>query len=201
LASARGVCTQSPLPLVAASVWMLRLLHMHAGEVAVAGEAHNPQAVRSPDGTFILMDSYNGPDAGCATKIDYRTCKPFPGSCKTGFHGGSCSCPPKMQHHGPDGSAGNFTFHIAKKARGPWHPITVEMEYPCWGLNLTPSPAFHPNGTMFIAFHCDDAMGDVVLVSAPTFRGPFTAVPTRVKAEQPPPAGFGVKPHPEDPFL
>ena len=30
------------------------------GEVAVAGEAHNPQAVRAPDGTFLLMDSYNG---------------------------------------------------------------------------------------------------------------------------------------------
>ena len=25
---------------------------------------------------------------------------------------------------------------------------------------VTPSPAFHPNGTMYIAFHCDDAMGD-----------------------------------------
>ena len=54
---------------------------------------------------------------------------------------------------------------------------------------------------MYIAFHCDDAMGDVVLVSAPTFRGPFQAVATRVKAEQKQPAGFGVSPHPEDPFL
>lgn len=26
------------------------------GEVAVAGEAHNPQAIRSPDGTYLLMD-------------------------------------------------------------------------------------------------------------------------------------------------
>ena len=72
------------------------------GEVAVAGEAHNPQATRAPDGTYLLMDSYNGPDAGCATKIDYDTCKPV--GCKTGFHGGSCSCPPKMQHNGADGS-------------------------------------------------------------------------------------------------
>ena len=45
-----------------------------------------------------------------------------------------------------------------------------------WGLNLTPSPAFHPNGTMFIAFHCDTAMGDVVLVSAPSYKGPFKRV-------------------------
>jgi len=58
------------------------------GEVAVAGEAHNPQAVRTPDGTYLLMDSYNGPDAGCATKIDYDTCKPV--GCTAGFHGGNC---------------------------------------------------------------------------------------------------------------
>ena len=165
------------------------------GKVAVAGEAHNPQAVKAPDGTYILMDSYNGPDAGCATKIDYATCKPV--GCKTGFHGGTCMCPPKMLHHGKNGSVGNFTFHTSKSAAGPWAPITVSMDYPCWGLNLTPSPAFHPNGTMFIAFHCDDSMGDVVLVSAPTFHGPFSKVATRVRAEQSKPVGFGVRPHPE----
>mmetsp|Transcript_25120 Transcript_25120/g.65524 ORF Transcript_25120/g.65524 Transcript_25120/m.65524 type:complete len:394 (+) Transcript_25120:2-1183(+) len=169
------------------------------GEVAVAGEAHNPQATRAPDGTYLLMDSYNGPDAGCATKIDYATCKPV--GCSSGFHGGNCSCPPKMPHHGQDGGPANFTYHISKSAAGPWSPITVQMEYPCWGLNLTPTPAFHPNGTMYIAFHCDDAMGDVVLVSAPTFRGPFKAVPTRVRCESKRPTGFGVTPHPEDPFL
>lgn len=170
------------------------------GEVAVAGEAHNPQAIRAPDGTFLLMDSYNGPDAGCATKIDYLTCKPV--GCTAGFHGGNCSCPPKMPHGGsPPDHPGTFTFHLSKSAAGPWSPVTVQMDYPCWGLNLTPSPAFHPNGTMYIAFHCDEQMGDVVLVSAPSFHGPFTRVGTRVKAEQPAPAGFGVKPHPEDPFF
>ena len=34
-----------------------------------------------------------------------------------------------------------------------------------------------------------------------SYKGPFTAVATRVKAESKPPAGFGVKPHPEDPFF
>jgi hypothetical protein len=159
--------------------------YVPTGTVAVAGEAHNPQAIRAPDGTFLLMDSYNGPDAGCGTKLDYDTCR------------GGAMCPPKMQHHGPSGSRGNFTYHTSSSPAGPWAPITVEMDYPCWGLNLTPSPAFHPNGTMYIAFHCDDAMGDVVLVSAPTYRGPFTAVATRIKAEQKRPAGFGVVPHPE----
>jgi hypothetical protein len=168
------------------------------GEVAVAGEAHNPQAIRAPDGTYLLMDSYNGPDAGCRTYMNYTTCTPK--GCTSG-HGGNCSCAPKMPHRSVDGGPGNFTYHISKSAAGPWAPITVQMEYPCWGLNLTPSPAFHPNGTMFIAFHCDDAMGDVVMVSAPTYAGPFTAVHTRIGCQSAPPVGFGVAPHPEDPFL
>ena len=153
-------------------------------------EAHNPQAIQSPDGTFLLMDSYNGPDAGCPARVNFTTCHQ---RCS----GHACICPAKMPV-GVDGGKGNFTYHISASAAGPWRPITVEMDYPCWGLNLTPSPAFHPNGTMFIAFHCDTAMGDVVLVSAPTYKGPFTRVGARIKAEQDRTAGgFGVKPHPE----
>lgn len=167
------------------------------GEIAVEGEAHNPQAIRAPDGTFLLMDSYNGPDAGCFVKVNYTTCKPL--NCTLG-PSGTCTCPPKMPT-GVDGGKGSFTYHTSKAAAGPWLPVTVDMDYPCWGLNLTPSPAFHPNGTMYIAFHCDSQMGDVALVSAETYRGPFTRVTTRVKAEQKPPAGFGVTPHPEDPFF
>ena len=158
------------------------------GEVAVAAEAHNPQAIRAPDGTYLLMDSYDGPDAGCPPRVDFATCKQ---SCS----GHACICPAKMP---VGGGPGNFTYHPSASAAGPWKPITVQMDYPCWGLNLTPSPAFHPNGTMYIAFHCDAAMGDVVLVSAPTFKGPFQRVAMRVKAEQnQKDGGFGVKPHPE----
>lgn len=156
--------------------------------MAVAAEAHNPQAIRAPDGTYLLMDSYDGPDAGCPPRVDFATCKQ---SCS----GHACICPAKMP---VGGGPGNFTYHTSASAAGPWKPITVEMDYPCWGLNLTPSPAFHPNGTMYIAFHCDAAMGDVVLVSAPTFKGPFQRVAMRVKAEQDQKdGGFGVKPHPE----
>lgn len=38
---------------------------------------------------------------------------------------------------------------------GPWLPVNVSMPYPCYSKNLTPSPRFHPNGTLFIVFHCD----------------------------------------------
>ena len=40
---------------------------------------------------------------------------------------------------------GNFTYHTSDSAAGPWKPITVQMDYPCWGLNLTPlagNPSF-----------------------------------------------------------
>ena len=88
------------------------------------GEAHNPQAIRAPDGTFLLMDSYNGPDAGCATHVNYTTCK-----CMTS----NCECAPKMPHNGANGGLGNFTFHFSKEAAGPWMPVTVKME--CVGLD------------------------------------------------------------------
>ena len=75
------------------------------------GEAHNPQAIRAPDGMYLLMDSYNGPDAGCPNHVDYTTCKPV--NCTLGAHGGGCGCPPKMPHNGTNGGLGSFTFHVS----------------------------------------------------------------------------------------
>ena len=45
---------------------------------------------------------------------------------------------------------------------------------------------------MYIAFHCDDKMGDIAFVSAPSYKGPFTKVGERIQAETKRPAGFGV---------
>ena len=85
------------------------------GQVAVHAEAHNPQAVRAPDGTFLLMDSYNGPDAGCPATVDLATCQRKPEN-GTKCEGHGCICAPKMAS--PDGGSGNFTYHTAKTAAG-----------------------------------------------------------------------------------
>ena len=154
-------------------------------EVAVAAEAHNPQAVRAPDGTYLLLDSYGGPDSGCIRRANYSNCAPWAGP-----------CPAKMPG---TGGRGLYVFHTAPSAAGPWTPLNVSIDYPCFSENITPSPAFHPNGTMYILYHCDTAgeyaMGDLVMVRADTFRGPFTRVNERVWSVA------GVGPHPEDPFL
>lgn len=154
-----------------------------AAEVAVAAEAHNPQLIRAPDGTLLLMDSYGGPQAGCPNTCDYANC-----------HAGSM-CPGK----GP--GEGNFTFHVATLPQGPWRPHTVRMPYPCYSRNLTPSPRFHPNGTLYIVFHCDQdsthVMGDLVMVSAPGWQGPYSMVNGGAAVWR----ATGVQPHPEDPFL
>ena len=97
-------------------------------EVAVAGEAHNPQAIRAPDGTYLLFDSYAGPDAGCPLEANYSTCKST---------GPACSHVPK------NGGPGVFTFHASSSPAGPWAPVNVSMDYPCFSENLTPSPFFH----------------------------------------------------------
>ena len=69
------------------------------------------------------------------------------------------------------------TFHVARSPLGPWTGQTVAMPYPCFTENLAPSPQFHPNGTLYVVFHCDTkagfAMGDLVMVSAPSWEGPF----------------------------
>ena len=156
-----------------------------AAEVAVSGEAHNPQALRTPDGTFLLLDSYAGPDAGCDLEADYDKCASTGGMCK-----------PKMP---PGGGVGRFIFHEAATPAGPWAPVNVTCDYPCFSQNLTPSPFFHPNGTLFVVFHCDSGgahkMGDLVMVRADSWRdGPFERVNDGVWSVG------DVGPHPEDPF-
>ena len=152
-------------------------------EVAVAAEAHNPQAIVAPDGTHLLFDSYAGPDAGCPLEANYSDC-----------HATGGMCAPKMPN---GGGPGRFVFHAAPGPAGPWAPVTAAIDYPCFSENLTPSPFFHPNGTLFIVFHCDadksHAMGDLVMVRAASWRGPFARVNDRVWSVA------GVGPHPEDP--
>ena len=156
-------------------------------EVAVSAQAHNPQATRAPDGTYILMDSYGGPDAGCPNQANYSNC-----------HSVGGMCAPKMS---PVGGVAWWVFHTASSASGPWVPRNVSVDFPCYSKNLTPSPFFHPNGTMFIVFHCDadrapgggHNMCDLAMVRADTWRGPFTRVNNKIWDSA------GVAPHPEDP--
>ena len=99
-------------------------------EVAVAAEAHNPQAILAPDmKTYLLFDSYAGPQAGCPLQANYSSCKGLGSMCK-----------PKMPS---GGGKGFFVFHTSTSPAGPWAPVNVSMDYPCFSENLTPSPFFH----------------------------------------------------------
>jgi len=150
--------------------------------VTVAPEAHNPQAIQAPDGTYIIFDSYGGPVA-CPTKTNTTTCTSIT----------HCPCV------GP--GVGNFTFHYATTPAGPWSSSTVSMPYPCYSCNLTPTPWFHPNGTLFIIFHCDDdathSQCDLTMVQAPSWKGPYSMV-NNGKSIWSVTQSPG---HPEDPFL
>lgn len=153
-------------------------------DVAVQAEAHNPQAIRAPDGQYLLFDSYAGPDGGCPRTANYTTCT------------GGKSCGAK----GP--GAANFTFHAAPTPSGPWQPVHAPIDFPCLSKNLTPTPVFHPNGTLYIIFHCDSdgessTPGDLVMVAADDWRGPFRAV----NGGHPVWRRNGLQPWPEDPFL
>jgi hypothetical protein len=155
-------------------------------DVAVAAEAHNPQAVVAADGTLLLFDSYGGPCAGCKLEASYATCSDV---------GGMCA--PKMAR--PRGGWGTMTIHHASSAAGPWQCRNVSVDFPCYSQNLTPSPFVHPNGTLYVVMHCDAGggveQGDLVMVRADDWRGPYRRVNDRVWARA------GLRPYPEDPFL
>lgn len=106
-------------------------------------------------------------------------------------------CPPKMPRNG---GPGHYVFHRAPSPTGPWQPVNVSVDFPCWSENLTPSPFFHPNGSLFIVLHCDadasHAICDLAMVRSDAgWKGPFVRVNDRVWSAQ------GVSPHPEDPFF
>jgi hypothetical protein len=89
-------------------------------EVAVAAEAHNPQAIQAPDGMYLLMDSYDGPDAGCELQANYSSCK-----------GVGRDCPTKMPSGG-NGGAGFFIYHYSSSPAGPWAKVNVSVDFPCF---------------------------------------------------------------------
>ena len=127
-------------------------------EVAVSAEAHNPQAIRAPDGTFLLLDSYGGPDAGCQLEANYSSCK-----------GLGSMCAPKMPRQG---GLGWWVFHASASARGPWAPVNVSVDFPCFSENLTPSPFFHRAlGVFFFASY--------TLRRAPRPRPPLAPLPRK----------------------
>jgi len=151
-------------------------------ELSVAPEAHNPQAIRAPDGTYLLFDSYGGPNA-CPAKTDPATCSSI----------SFCPC------RGP--GTGNFTFHTASSPAGPWSEHTVTLNYPCYSCNLTPAPFFHKNGTLFLMFHCDPDnthnVCDLTMVRAENWKGPYSSVNNGAKVWD----SLQSPGHPEDPFL
>jgi len=141
--------------------------YVPTGAVAVSAEAHNPQAIQTPDGTaWLLFDSYSGPDSGCPLTANYTTCK------------GGGMCPSKTP---AAGGRHWWVFHTAATPAGPWTPVNTTVDFPCYSKNLTPTPAFAKNGSLFLVFHCDanvdHGMGDLVMVRSDAWAtAPFERV-------------------------
>lgn len=75
----------------------------------------------------------------------------------------------------------------------------MRINYACFSENLTPSPMFHPNGTFYIIFHCDDDDShqccDLAMHRGDSWEGPLEPVNNKVFSISQAPG------HPEDPFL
>lgn len=98
-----------------------------------------------------------------------------------------------------DAGPGVFYYHTSPSLQGPWTLRTMNITYACKSCNLTPTPAFHPNGTFFLMFHCDDDAGhskcDLTMHRGDSWEGPLEAVNSRVWDQAQAPG------HTEDPFL
>ena len=127
---------------------------------ALPGYHHNVQAVRAPDGTFLIFSIGMSPE-------------PVMAKCGAGGGGGGSA----------GGSAGGGLAHgfetieawSAPSVDGPWQPLPGG---PPNGRNLfngtNPAPVFDPsgNGTLYVVSHDSH---NIVASVAPSWRGPFSA--------------------------
>jgi hypothetical protein len=121
-------------------------------DVALPVWHHNPQIVRNPDGTFLLMSIGMSPESRVAN------CTP---SSKDATR-------PPLTH-----GAELVEMHTSSSPYGPWTPV----ENPTiGGPNLfngtNPSPWVFPNGTIVVASHNNCGL---TLSSASSYKGPYSA--------------------------
>jgi hypothetical protein len=128
--------------------------------------AHNPTAIRAPDGTFLIYH------IGCGTPVGTRCA-----DCKLGFTGPSCHAPGEEVAC----SANTTNILYADTLDGPWKQLnapiirSATMGTPYQIDN--PSVTFFKNGSLLLLGRGGDPSreaGSDGWVTAPSWRGPYT---------------------------
>lgn len=170
-ASPLGPFTRSPAP----------------DSVVVNPWSHNPEAIKAPDGTFVIFTlgdgwAQNGAPLNCTHAAEKaqpppqeRTAPPLRGL-------GNCTrlAEPANCNPNPCWSC-NITLHYSATpdAAGPWASHTTQLiglsDFDNIG-NWNPSPLVLPNGSIAVMIHTDDNNGwsGETIAVAPTWQGPYT---------------------------
>jgi hypothetical protein len=127
-------------------------------DVAIPTQSHNPVPLALPDGTFAIMHiglARNGPNGGVNCSRE-----------STGIQTGNED---DLFRSAPFYSGKGSTIHISDSLYGPWSPLSNSL-----GFCNNPSPAIHPNGTIFVG--CRFGKPKALLKRAETIAGPYSDV-------------------------
>lgn len=154
-------------------------------EIVMPPFAHNPTAIRAPDGTYLIYH------IGCGTPIK-TPCT----DCHAGNTGKSCHAP------GETVACNSTTTNIlySKSLDGPWRSINAPfVASPTMGKPYqvdNPSVHFFSNGSLIMAGRGGNPNNEAEsdgIITAPSWRGPYT-MHTMIGDPQ-------SSPHVEDPFI
>lgn len=162
-------------------------------EVVTPVFTHNPTVRRAPDGTVLLFTL----GEGTGRKPENCTGAPATGG---GRERGPTPSPPLRQQRSQPASKGaaavyntsTFIWH-SRSVYGPWQRIPLAIQPSPRGPNCSfyvsnPSPVIHRNGSVTIAVESGwcDGLEVVVILTAPTWRGPYTPLTGAPALEKPP---------------
>lgn len=138
-------------------------------DVALPVYHHNAQPIVAPDGTFLIFAIGMDPQGGA---VNCSESQPHRGDERRRLEGSG---------HGPE----TVECWSSPSVDGPWTPV-LNPNGGYNGRNLVnstnPSPFFDPsgNGSLWVAGH--DAHSNIVVFSAPSWRGPYDPVSTTLFA-------------------
>eukprot|EP00937_MAST-01D_sp_MAST-1D-sp2_P007222 g7222.t1 len=181
-----GMATWSTNSVIRHAVAATPLGPFEQREVVMPAFAHNPTAVRAPDGTYLVYH------IGCGTPNQGRApCA----NCSGGYSGASCSGPGEQVAC----SANTTNILYSRSPAGPWRQLNAPfVKSATMGTPYqidNPSVTFFPNGSLLMLGRGGDpareAQSDGV-ITAPSWRGPYTMHGA---------VGTPASPDVEDPFV
>eukprot|EP01063_Lacrimia_lanifica_P007813 TRINITY_DN1501_c0_g1_i1.p1 TRINITY_DN1501_c0_g1~~TRINITY_DN1501_c0_g1_i1.p1 ORF type:complete len:424 (+),score=136.29 TRINITY_DN1501_c0_g1_i1:66-1337(+) len=133
--------------------------------------AHNPEAIRASDGTWVLYTL----GTGVATK-PIKDCN----APSTGHEEPVDTAEENDASAVPDGGRSSFMLHYTDDVHGEWKNMTMDIKgyNPKWKMvNWNPAPVLLPDGTVRVMIHTlIGRWAGIAIIEAPSWQGPYTVM-------------------------